>query len=364
MQIIRLQNKTPSIYTEESRDFQLFCRLYDCIINGLLFDSDTISELISTKNCRSNVLRLLQTKLGFFTLHNFDDNTLRYVLDGFPIMVKNKGSKKAIEYAVNTFLKINNIVSPVTVTFQKKSVTLANGYTVPDHTVVIGIYSSVQDVSVLEEIFKYILPFGTGYYFYFYSKASDITDLLTSDNAVIIYVTDNINSMLRKNTFNEYIDISDERNRLIGATDTVSLLTNYFNEQGDLIPTTNDSYSVGGDLLFLGIHYSDKSFYDYLSDNFNQQFINGNTILYNEKQYTYENGTWNNLNFIGTFTEFPTENISDYTVIVYNPSDPEMIADENEKQLIGNFCIYINSSWQLCNYPIYIFSQKNDIENT
>ena len=67
MSLLRMQNRTPPIYCEESRDFQLLCRLYDTIVNGLLFDIETITDIINTKNIRSSFLQLLQTKLGFFT---------------------------------------------------------------------------------------------------------------------------------------------------------------------------------------------------------------------------------------------------------------------------------------------------------
>ena len=40
--MLRLENNTPSIYCQKSRDFQLFCRLYDVVNNGVKFDIDSI----------------------------------------------------------------------------------------------------------------------------------------------------------------------------------------------------------------------------------------------------------------------------------------------------------------------------------
>ena len=113
--MIRLQDKTPEVYCAESRDFQLFCRLYDCVINGVKFDIDTIPDILDAMTCRTSMLQLLQTKLGFFTNKKLTDDALRYVLTAFPIMVKNKGSLKSIQQAVNVFFKVYGIRSEVKV---------------------------------------------------------------------------------------------------------------------------------------------------------------------------------------------------------------------------------------------------------
>ena len=97
MRLVRLQNNTPNVYTNESRDFQLFCRLYDCVNNGFLYDSDTITDIIDTSMCRSSLLSLLQTKVGFFEdTSQLDDRGLRIILGAYPIIIKNKGSWKLL----------------------------------------------------------------------------------------------------------------------------------------------------------------------------------------------------------------------------------------------------------------------------
>lgn len=350
-----MQNRTPPIYCEESRDFQLLCRLYDTIDNGMFFDIETITDLVNTKSIRSSFLQLLQTKLGFFTLHSFDENTLRYVLSGFPIMVKNKGSKQAIEYAVNTFLKINNINSPVTVTFQKTPLKLANGYTVPDHTIVVGISASLQDAVILEEIFRYILPIGTAYYFYYYSTRSELTSIIEDDNAIILYVSDNINAVLRSDTEDDFMDSfknsTNEKKRLIGAVDTVNLITNTFGELGDLIYTSDEdnSFDVGNDLLFLGVHYDSGTLSDYLSEHFSglTPTESKTIIVFNEKEYLYESSTWNEIKLLPAVETLPQAE-SAYTVRY------KTVSTENSPE---GYYISDGSSWGLCTYPIYVLGQ-------
>lgn len=51
MSVRRLQNNVPEVYVKESRDFQLLCRLYDCILNGVKFDIDSMLNITDSKSC-------------------------------------------------------------------------------------------------------------------------------------------------------------------------------------------------------------------------------------------------------------------------------------------------------------------------
>jgi hypothetical protein len=115
MSVFRVQDKTPEVYTSTSRDFQLLGRLYDCIINGVKFDVDSVIDVINTDNIDNKLLKLLQTKLGFFSSKDITDESLRYILKAFPTILKHKGSLKSIKQAVCTFLKLNGIKSKVSI---------------------------------------------------------------------------------------------------------------------------------------------------------------------------------------------------------------------------------------------------------
>ena len=45
---LRLEDKTPPVYTRESRDFQLFLRLCDCINNMIIDDADNLKNITNT----------------------------------------------------------------------------------------------------------------------------------------------------------------------------------------------------------------------------------------------------------------------------------------------------------------------------
>ena len=203
--IFRLSENTPEYYQEESLDFQLICRLYDVINNGFLFDSHTISNIINTPVCNSNMLKLLQTKLGFFTQKKLNDDNLYGALDVFKNLVYKKGSKDAIRGAVNLFSKLNNIQKQISVVYNL-SETAYEAVTIPAHSLVIGIEDQIQDVSLLDELFRYILPAGIPYYIYFYQNVETFTNTWVSNKAELLFVTDSIDAMLRQIFFGYYHD--------------------------------------------------------------------------------------------------------------------------------------------------------------
>ena len=94
--MFRLQNNTPTIYVENSRDFQLLCRLFDYMINGIKYDINSILNILNPMKINDRMLNLLCTKLGFFPKNQYDSRTLRYILSTFPYIIKNKGTKKIL----------------------------------------------------------------------------------------------------------------------------------------------------------------------------------------------------------------------------------------------------------------------------
>lgn len=301
--MIRLQDKTPEVYCAESRDFQLFCRLYDCVVNGIKFDIDTIPDILDGMTCRSSMLQLLQTKVGFFTNKRLTDDALRYVLTAFPIMIKNKGSLKAIQQAVNVFFKVNGIKSEVQIWAVSEPTQVYDTW-VEDHTIVIGINSIIKDVSLLEEIFRYILPPGFKYYFYFYNKIYPIESFMQSDKATLLFASGNVNSQVRGE---EYGD--DVINRLLNAVDTISIAS-----IDSPIKTLNGTYRAGDDNMFLGVFNS-------IEEAPTANIKEDSTILVNGIQYIYRSG-WQSINFRGSVKSLE---------LVLNPKEYDVVCVPSEK---------------------------------
>lgn len=294
--LFRVQENTPDVYYEESRDFQLLGRLYDCVINGLKYDIDSVEYLIDTKNCKSKILQLLETKLGFFTNQTYNDNDLRYILRAFATMVKNKGSVLAIQQAINVFLKLNHITSAIKIWYISNS-TVVYGTQVPDHTIVVGLTSQIDNWSLLLDVLRYLLPTGFGFYFYFYSDLSTQDTLALDDNAHLIFVSDNLNSQVRGS---DYTD--DYENRLLGAVDTM-----YVASDDSIIPTSDGTYKVSltNKSLFLGV-----------LDSLPQTNINqGNYVVVDHKAYYYDSSGWKQINFKGIKDSLPTSGRQKYDVV-------------------------------------------------
>lgn len=185
--MFRLQNNVPEIYVSESRDFQLFCRLVDFLVNATKYNIDSITDVLDTTKINDNILSLLATKLGFFPKYHYDSNTLRYMLAAFPYMMKYKGTKKAIEIAVTTILKSEaNTEIPV--------INVINVDDAGDLTYKIEIYTLTKKLEsrlALEELLTYVIP--TGYilditYGYKVDTSSQPTSIVT-DNVHYILKT-------------------------------------------------------------------------------------------------------------------------------------------------------------------------------
>lgn len=196
--IFRLQDWVPYVYPAYSRDFQLLCRLYDVILNGVKYDIDGISRLVNTHECKSTVLQLLQTKLGFFSEKDFTDTTLRLILEGFSALVKKKGTKEAIEEAIYIFLKINNLETTIKVDVIEGNPSSAQkatfGRNITDHCIVVGIESAFQDLLPLQEMLKYIIPFGYGVYFYFFTGSMQTQQYNSNSSITYQIVSDDVNT--------------------------------------------------------------------------------------------------------------------------------------------------------------------------
>ena len=151
--MLRLQENTPSVYTDESRDFQLFCRLYDSVINSTKFDIDTIINILDPMFVNDKLLDLMCTKVGFFPRHELNSNTLRYILKVFPYLIKRKGSKKGIEGAVKCMFNIEHTLdATLYVTIDKQNC-----------EVILRSDKDIKDKIALNELLRYLIPVGYVY---------------------------------------------------------------------------------------------------------------------------------------------------------------------------------------------------------
>lgn len=175
--MFRVQDNVPEIYINESRDFQLVSRLYDLLFSGVKYDIDTMVNVLDATLAKDSVLQLMCTKIGFFPRIEMDANVLKYIIASFPYIIKNKGSKLGIQYAVNAILKSENNPSSTGKPYieiinklQQKDATLQE-YTIYIYTTV-----SLFNRAALEEVLRYVLPIGSTYQILSYEKVFDGRD--------------------------------------------------------------------------------------------------------------------------------------------------------------------------------------------
>ena len=293
METIRTQRLVPEVYTDESRDFQIFCRLYDSLFNGIKYDTDTIKYIVDTRNIQAGMLPLLQTKLGFFTKKSLDNTQLRYILQVFPELLRNKGSLSAIKKMLNMCLKLNHISGSYTINYSD-SPSVINGVSINSHTIIVGIDTIIQNTEIINELARYILPAGFSFYIFFFKNLNEYQDIYMNDDVKLLYSSSNLSAQIRGtrdyDDSDAYVDytmpIPEEplSYDLLGGVDIAwvnsidseisDIFKGIYEDENDL-PSSNVST---GDLAIAMETGSDDVVYPYV--------------------YYYNSG-WNKLNFVG-----------------------------------------------------------------
>ena len=190
MATFRMQDHSPDVYVRKSRDFQLFCNIFDCLNGAVKYDIDSIMDIIDTNQCNERLISLLQTKLGFWTDVKIPTSHLRIILKAFPYMVRNKGSIKGVKQAVQVFLKIRKIRTNVHIEVKNEDPNYP-------YTVIIGTQERLTHTEILEAILKYILPAGYAIKYVFYADTAFETSLHYADSVQVLYANTGILSSIR-----------------------------------------------------------------------------------------------------------------------------------------------------------------------
>lgn len=148
--MFRTQEHVPEIYVNESRDFQLLCRLKDAMFGGVKYNIDSLKHTSNTLEMNAALLPLLKSKVGFFINDDLTNDELRYLLAGFPFLIRDKGSERAIKKAVYLWFRVSRIDGTLL------NIDINN----ENHSIDIYIKATATDTRLLDAMFKYILPTG------------------------------------------------------------------------------------------------------------------------------------------------------------------------------------------------------------
>lgn len=148
--MITTERQTPSAYSNESRDYQLFGHLFDFIFNNAKINIDSMLNYPLSKNTDKRFLDLIVRTLGFFTKHEYSYKDLLSVASAFKEMMRIKGTIESIRIAVTVLLYAQGLDTTV--------------YVFPnEYNTEIYIPVRLDDKTILEDILDYILPAGITY---------------------------------------------------------------------------------------------------------------------------------------------------------------------------------------------------------
>ena len=145
--LIKFQDLTPEVYYKRSRDFQYIGRLFDLVLNNAKMNTDIISSLPLNPDMDPRLLDLLALTLGFKSKHEYNTKQLAALCSIFPFVLRNKGSKLAIETACNALLNAEGITKEASIEVSNQMVS-------------IFLPSELSDLNLLKDLLNYILPAG------------------------------------------------------------------------------------------------------------------------------------------------------------------------------------------------------------
>ena len=206
--MFRIQDNVPEVYIQQSRDFQLVSRLYDLLFSGVKYDIDSMVNVLDATLTRDNLLHLMCSKIGFFPRIQIDANILKYIIASFPYIIKHKGSRLGIEYAVNAVLKSEtnpSVVGKIVVNpINKFEAALGLEYTVCIYTSI-----SVANKQALNEVMRYVLPIGCDYMIVPYNNAlsehGQSTTILNNHGINVIKLSNKLLGNIKGTTVDEYL---------------------------------------------------------------------------------------------------------------------------------------------------------------
>lgn len=170
--MIETLKRTPYVYGEKSRDYQLISRLFDTSFNTSKVAIDTMLHNNGSENIDYRFVDLACRTVGFDYHGQYDTEELIAVVKSFKTLVANKGTRFAIEKAIQLLLNSQHIKSGYYLDWHQK-----------DKYISILLPEGTTHTHLLDELFEYILPAGWVYSIVLHSVIQ-LDSGLTSDMVV------------------------------------------------------------------------------------------------------------------------------------------------------------------------------------
>lgn len=156
MASFKLENNVPNYYVDESRDFQLLCRIIDIYLKGCMSRSGYIPYQLDLDKCSEQLLYAIANMQGFTTKKYIPPNILRNILKVFPYCIKRKGTKEAIEVASYAVLSTDRLIYYINVEVNSRELNNSVAF----YNVIITCNSQSEYIPYLEELLSFLVPAG------------------------------------------------------------------------------------------------------------------------------------------------------------------------------------------------------------
>lgn len=201
--MIDIVKQTPAEYSKQSRDYQVIARLFTTMFNYSKMYVDNLNTWMPNIDNKLSILRA--KTLNFDIRHTWDLDELEAVTSCFKYLIRNKGTKIALNYCVSILLRILNLNSKVA------------DVQIDPATLSITIWADVNSISsgVIEDLIAHLLPAGWGYRLVQYSEVSPTNGNI---NTEIFYDKDNIKTKPIENSYSLFIGNDNPKKRFITKT--------------------------------------------------------------------------------------------------------------------------------------------------
>lgn len=177
--MIKLQDLTPAVYYNQSRDFQFIGRLYDLVLNYSKTNAANLYNLPIGKNMDEQLLNLLALTLGFKPTKKYNSKQLRAICSVLPTILKHKGSIQALVLATNALLAAEGVRQPLDYTIH------------PKQGIILYVAQELDDLSLFTDLLDYLLPAGLSCTVVKESQSvHDVTTTLKVTDSIKIYYQD------------------------------------------------------------------------------------------------------------------------------------------------------------------------------
>ena len=217
--MIRTQNMVPDYYIENSRDFQVLCRLTDYTFNALKYNIDTMQSLTNTKLVKDTVLPLVGDKFGIYDRQSYSN---RELLSALPSAIHYKGSLKSISILLNAYLDSLNIFDYAVAYHTKdeesaKEISELLRREIKPYTIVIILSTtpSLVDLHVFSEYLKMVIPCGMLVEYIFGITNTFLTKVKYSEHVFVYYVKDNSASIMPRRSGEYKISVPEESSNFV-----------------------------------------------------------------------------------------------------------------------------------------------------